>query len=130
MSALNQYGCEMCWGDDAGEVWGRVIRNTHHELLIDETHFIVSILTCPVCSQAYLKVMTERVDWYGGMDPSHRIVIPIESAEKDRLTAADPLTNEMIESIGYGRRSLHQNTPTRAKPNIVWGTGVVVGFHD
>jgi hypothetical protein len=120
----------MCWGEDAGEAWERVIRNTRHALLIDEAHFVVSILTCPTCSQAFLKVMTERVDWYGGMDPSHRIVIPIESSEKDRLIAADPLTNDVIENIGRGRRSLHQVSPAPAERSIGWGTGIFVGFHD
>lgn len=130
MSSLKQYGCKMCWGEDAGEAWDRVIRNTRHALLVDETHFIVSILTCPICAQAFLKVTTETIDWYGGEDPIDRVVIPIDAEERDRLKAASPLTNDILEGIGPGRRSLRYAWPAGAEPSVFWSAGVVVGVHD
>ncbi|HEU4872420.1 MAG TPA: hypothetical protein VFT44_04910 [Pyrinomonadaceae bacterium] len=38
--------------------------------------------SCPSCSQRYLQVTTETVDWKDGEDPIFRTIIPIDDEER------------------------------------------------
>lgn len=127
---MSQFGCDKCWSADASEAWEAVQSTPIEMYLIDESHYIVSIRACPSCSQRYLQVTTETVDWKDGEDPIYRTIIPIDNAERVRLTTSKPLDTSVIEAVGTRRCSLKYAWPKGQDPSTYWGTGVQVGPHD
>lgn len=127
---MSQFGCDKCWSSEASAAWEAVASTPIETHLIDELHYIVSIRACPSCSQCYLQVTTEVVDWSDGEDPIYRTIIPVDNAERVRLTVSKPLDASVIEAIGVGRRSLRYDWPKGQAPGVYWGTGVRVGVHD
>jgi hypothetical protein len=127
---MSKIGCADCWAPEPTSAWD-VIKNVPIEVrLIDEPHYIVLVRACPSCSQSYLQVTTERIDWVDGEDPVDRTIIPIGDAERDRLMAVQALGADTIEGIGAGRQSLRYDWPKGKEPALYWGTGVRVGIHD
>ena len=126
----SKYGCEKCWSSDASEAWGAVTGIPIQAYLIDESHYIVSIRVCPACSQHYLQVTTETVDWQDGEDPIYRTIIPIDDAERTELTSSTRPDANVIESVGVGRQSLKFDWQKNQEPSTYWDTGVRVGVHD
>jgi hypothetical protein len=85
---------------------------------------------CPSCSQHYLQVTTETVDWKDGEDPIYRTIIPIDDAERTELTSSKRFDANVIEGVGVGRQSLEFDWPKNQEPSTYWSTGVRVGLHD
>ena len=108
-------GCKECWSSEASEAWRAVTSIPIHAYLIDESHYIVSIRLCPSCSQHYLQVTTETVDWKDGEDPIYRTIIPINDAERAELTSRKPLDTDVIEGVGVGTQSLKFSWPKDRK---------------
>jgi hypothetical protein len=127
---MSEYGCEECWSSEAAEAWRAVRSIPIQAHLIDESHYIVSIRVCPSCSQHYLQVTTETVDWKDGEDPIYRTIIPIDDAERTELTSSKRLDANVIEGVGVGRQSLKFDWPKNQEPSTYWSTGVRVGLHD
>ena len=127
---MSEYGCKECWSSEAAEAWRAVTSIPIQTYLIDESHYIVSIRMCPSCSQHYLQVTTETVDWNGGEDPISRTIIPIYDAERNELTSSKGLDTNVIEAVGVGRQSLKFDWPKNQEPSTYWGAGVRVGLHD
>lgn len=127
---MSQFGCDKCWSSEASAAWGAVTSIPIETHLIDESHYIVSIRACPSCSQRYLQVTTETIDWEDGEDPIYRTIIPVDSAEITKLTISKPLDTSIIESIGVGRRSLRYAWPKGQDPSTYWSNGVQVDVHD
>jgi len=127
---MSEYGCEKCWSSEASEAWRAVTSIPIQTYLIDESHYIVSIRVCPSCSQSYLQVTTETVDWKDSRDPIYRTIIPIDDAERTELTSSKPLDAGVIEGVGVGRQSLKFGWLKNQEPSTYWGTGVRVGVHD
>jgi hypothetical protein len=127
---MNEYGCEKCWSSKAFEAWEAVKSIPIEARLIDESHYIVIVRACPSCSQRYLQVTTETVDWENGEDPIHRTIVPIDDGERANLTAGAPPDTDIIEGVGMGRQSLEYDWPKDRKPDVYWSTGVYVGVHD
>ena len=127
---MSEYGCEECWSSEASEAWKAVTSTPIQTYLIDESHYIVSIRMCPSCSQYYLQVTTETVDWKDGEDPIYRTIIPIEDAERNELTSLKSLDAKVIEGVGVERQSLKFDWPKNQDPRTYWTTGVRVGIHD
>jgi len=127
---MSQYGCDKCWSSEASKAWQAVTRTPIEEYLIDESHYIVSIRSCPSCSQRYLQVTTETVDWTDGEDPIFRTIIPIDDEERAILTATSPPKTSVLEAIGPARRSLKYAWQKGEEPSTYWGAGVQVGLHD
>ena len=127
---MSEYGCEECWSSEASAAWRAVTSIPIQAYLIDESHYIVSIRVCPSCSQHYLQVTTETVDWKDGEDPIYRTIIPIDDAERTDLTSRECLDADVIESVGVGRQSLKFGWLKNQEPSTYWGTGVRVGVHD
>lgn len=127
---MSQIGCDRCWAPEAATAWNLIKDVPIEERLINEPHYIVQIRVCPSCSQRFLQVTTETIDWADGEDPIARTVIPIDDEERARLIAAQPLGDETIEGIGAGRQSLRYDWPKGKEPALFWGTGVRVGIHD
>ena len=127
---MSEYGCEECWSSEASAAWRAVTSIPIQAYLIDESNYIVSIRVCPSCSQHYLQVTTETVDWKDGEDPIYRTIIPIDDAERTKLTSRECLDADVIESVGVGRQSLKFGWLKNQEPSTYWGTGVRVGVHD
>ncbi len=127
---MSDYGCEKCWSTEASEAWRAVTNIPIQTYLIDESHYIVSIRVCPSCSQHYLQVTTETIDWSDGEDPIYRTIIPIDDAERTELTSSKRLDVNIIEGVGVGRQSLRFDRPKNQEPSTYWGKGVRVGDHD
>ena len=108
---MSQFGCDKCWSSEASDAWEAVTSTPIETHLIDESHYIVSIRACPSCSQRYLQVTTEVVDWEDGEDPIYRTIIPVNNEERARLTISKPLDTSILETIGGGRRSLRYAWP-------------------
>lgn len=87
---MSQCGCDKCWSSEASKAWKAVTSIPIEEYLIDESHYIVSIRSCPSCSQRYLQVTTETIDWKDGEDPIFRTIIPIDDEERANLIANSP----------------------------------------
>ena len=127
---MSHFGCDRCWSSEASGAWKAVTSTPIEAHLIDESHYMVSVRACPSCSQRYLQVTTEIVDWKDGEDPIYRTIIPIDDAERARLIASKPLDIRVIEAVGAGRRSLKYDWPKGQDPSTYWSTGVHVGVHD
>lgn len=127
---MSQCGCDKCWSSDASDAWEAVTSIPIEVYLIDEPHYIVSVRACPSCSQRYLQVTTEIIDWNDGEDPIYRTIIPIDNVERVRLTTSKPLDTSVIEAVGAGRPSLQYDWPKGQDPSTCWGAGVHVGRHD
>ena len=127
---MSEYGCNECWSSQASEAWRSVTSIPIQVHLIDESHYIVSLRVCPSCSQHYLQVTTETVDWKDGEDPIYRTIIPIEIAECAELTSSKRLDANVIEGVGVGRQSLRFDCRKNQEPSTYWVTGIRVGIHD
>ncbi|HEY0763293.1 MAG TPA: hypothetical protein VGD61_13065 [Pyrinomonadaceae bacterium] len=127
---MSEYGCKKCWSSEASEAWKAVTSIPIQAYLIDESHYIVSIRACPSCSQHYLQVTSETVDWKDGEDPIYRTIMPIDDAERTELTASKYVDANVIEGVGVGRQSLRFDCPKNQEPSTYWVTGIRVGIHD
>ena len=125
------FGCERCWPPAADAAWQARGGLTHGADLIDESHFHVMILACPGCTQRFISVFTETVDWEDGDDPQYWTLLPITGAEAaELLHHRDSLPEIMLNALGPGRRALRFDHPKAAAPRIFWGTGISVGWHN
>jgi hypothetical protein len=99
--------------------------------LIDESHFHVMILECPRCSQRFLSVFTETIDWEDGDDSQYWTLLPLTEAEAaGMVNRGESLEESEIERLGPGRRCLRRSHPKGERAALSWGTGIFVGLHD
>ena len=127
----NEFGCERCWPPAAAAAMEARSRLKTAAELIDESHFHVTLRACPACSQQYVSIFTETIDWADGEDPQYWTLMPVTPEEAARLIAAGgALTEAALNVLGPGRRSLHHDHPKGEPARSYWGTGVQVGWHD
>ena len=125
------FGCERCWPSGADAAWEAHIALTHAQELIVESHFHVMILECARCTQRFISIFTEMIDWEGGDDPQYWTLLPITETEAaDLVRCRNSLTEASLEALGRGRRCLQRDYPKAGAPRISWGTGIYVGPHD
>jgi hypothetical protein len=99
--------------------------------LIDESHFHVTIRQCPACSQSFVSIFTETIDWADGEDPQYWTLMPLTPREAADLTRqGGAVTEAALTGLGPGRRSLHHDHPKGAEARSYWDTGIQVGWHD
>lgn len=99
--------------------------------LIDESHFHVMIVACPRCSQNFIWVFTETIDWDDGDDPQYWQLLPITRTEADNLVLQEAsLTEGQLNALGRDRSSLRHDHPKGTAPRTSWGTGLFIGHHD
>jgi hypothetical protein len=125
------FGCEKCWPESAEAA--NAARSTLKRGLdlIDESHFHVMTLKCPACSQVFLSVFTEEVDWADSDDPQSWVTLPLTSAEAEELAKqGSALSEAALNALGPGRRSLGRDRPKGPDERIYWRTGMNVGRHD
>lgn len=126
-----QFGCHKCWPSSA-EAANAARRELIHEAdLIDESHFHVMIRSCSSCSQRFISIFTEMIDWSDGDDPQYWTLMPITEAEGDALMRrGEAVTESDLNSLGSERRSLMHDYPKGKPARTSWGTGIFVGPHD
>jgi hypothetical protein len=126
-----EFGCDLCWPADARAAWGARDGLSRLKELIDESHFIVTILACPRCAQRYVSIFTEMIDWEAGNDPQYWTLLPITEGEAEGLIQQGAPPNEMsLNALGRERRSLLRDHPKDEPPRVFWGSGILVGPHD
>ena len=127
---MDAVGCADCWPESADDAW-RAREFLDRDDLIDESHFIVALLRCPECGQAFLSVFTETIDWQDGDDPQHWTVLPVTSSEAEALLEKkEQLTEQDLLGMGAGRRSLLLDAPKGRPSALCWGSGLFIGPHD
>ncbi len=125
------FGCEHCWPPSAAAAWEARSLLTREAELIDELHFQVMILTCHNCTQRFLSVFTEMVDWADGDDSQYWKLLPVTEAEvADLLQQRESLTEVKLEALGPGRRCLWRDFPKGSEPRVFRGSGMFIDQHD
>ena len=125
------FGCEECWPPSPEAAWEATRRFSFKAELIDESHFHVVIRSCSLCSQQFISVFTETIDWADGEDPQSWIVIPVTPAEASKLTRlGDAVTEDAFNSLPSARPSLRRDFRKNEAPRASWGTGLLVDAHD
>ena len=125
------FGCERCWPPAADAAWAAREALIHVEELIDDTHFHVMILGCSHCTQRFVSVFAEMIDWTDGDDPQYWTILPITEREAvDLVQQRASLTEAKLRRLGPGRRCLRRDHAKAAEPQISWGSGMPIGFHD
>jgi hypothetical protein len=122
-----EFGCADCYGEDADAAWRHYTGGLTIDryLVEDDSHFIVQLRRCRSCSQRFLWIFTEFVDWAGGRDAQYRRVVPVAPAEATTLAGrgAD-LDVPAIGALGEERRHLATDWPSTAGAQTVrWSTG-------
>jgi hypothetical protein len=125
-AAVPEFGCSACSGEDAEAAWrhyhagGLVI----DAWLVQESHFVVNLRHCSACGQGFVWVFTESVDWRGGEDPQHRVVLPVTPDEMTALARqGERVDLAALGALGTGRRYLVTDWPSGAPQRVTWGTG-------
>lgn len=115
-----QFGCDKCWPDSTDQAWGALRALAIEKELIDESHFMVKIRCCPACSQRFVWVFTELIDWSDGEDPQSWTVLPITQTEA-REFCTSGATTAKLNALGPGRRSLRRGSTPKAMSHTRFG---------
>jgi hypothetical protein len=118
------FGCAVCWPEDAMAAWNSFTAMNIERELIAESHFSIKIRRCNICTQHFVSVFTETIDWIDGDDPQNMRVQPVTESEATTLSAFD------VEKLAPGRRSLHWDFPKGGDSRAFWDKGVRIGLHD
>jgi hypothetical protein len=129
--ARADFGCEHCWPANPDAAWEARRALAHEVDLVDESHFHVMILACGRCTQHFVSIFTETIDWADGEDPQYWTLLPITDAEATELVQRQgSVTETQLNALGPGRRCLRRDYPKSEAPRILWGAGISVGPHD
>ena len=130
-TAQTDFGCEHCWPVTPDAAWEARQALVRAADLIDESHFHVMILACRSCTQRFVSVFTETIDWADGDDPQNWTLLPITASEATELVRQPGLTTEtQLHALGPKRRCLQHDHPKATVPRSFWGTGISVRWHD
>jgi hypothetical protein len=112
----------ICLGDDCRAAKEAIRQAENLVMLIDESHFRVSILRCVRCGQHFLSLFCERVDWADGDDPQTTVGVPVSEDEVQRLKTANVAANEnaILEILANERRFLYHDMPKAAAETLAW----------
>jgi len=123
----------ICLGDDCIAAKEAIRAARHTVELVDESHFMLSILRCVRCGQHFLTMFSERIDWADGDDPQVWVAVPVSEDEVEKLRAADVAADEMavLKIIANDRRYLLHDMPKGGPDRLAWKTGrLFVPDHD
>ena len=117
------FGCGACSREDAEAAWQHFRHDVDTEApIVDDPHFIVRIVRCRACSQPFIRIFTEFIDWSGGDDPQYTTIMPVTEAEAAAFTDGS-LSVFQAGKIGAGRRHLLSDWPSGQARRISWGEG-------
>jgi hypothetical protein len=118
----SEFGCGLCFGEDAAAAYAHRFAPSH--VLIDESHFGVSVRRCPACGQSFVHVFTEFVDWVDGDDPQYTDLVPVTDEEAADLSSqGEHVDLHAIEALGAARRRLVMSHPKGGPRRVFWTTG-------
>jgi hypothetical protein len=126
----HSFGCNTCRPSSANTAWEAFKSLTTDIELVDESHFAVKIKFCRKCTQRFLSVFTETIDWEDSEDPQFWSVIPLTSTEVEQLSAAGNRLEAAIVALPHVRQSLQRDFPKGGDPRNYWSNGIVIGPHD
>lgn len=122
MEVKQEFGCEMCFNNDADAAFQAAIQQ-RFRMLIDESHFIFQITGCR-CGQRFGMVSTERVDWADGDDDQDWRLVPLTQDEFDEVMKAEPdQALEVCLSASINRRCLVRSHPIGGTLPTFWVLG-------
>ena len=124
------FGCTSCWPAAAEAAWQARSSLRVDSKLVDESHFQVTICSCQSCSQRFVLVFTETIDWVDGEDPQYWTLLPISEGEAAKLSHGDKGIEALLNTLAPQRRSLCRDFPKGGSPNADWSYGISVGLHD
>lgn len=128
---MERFGCDRCWPASADEADGARSTLTFDADLVNESHFHVFFRACPGCSQRFVSVFTETIDWEHGEDPQYWTLLPITSGEASELARqGGSLAEATLEALGKDRKSLRRDHPSHEPARSYWSTGIWIGPHD
>ena len=126
-----QFGCQRCWPGAAEAAWQAYAALAVEAVLIDESHFRVAIRLCRLCSQRFVSIFTETIDWVDGDDPQYWSLLPVTAAEAEALLSRHGAVDEAaLDSLGVGRRCLRHDHPKGRAALSYWAAGVAIRPHD
>jgi len=126
------FGCEFCWPASADEAWEAIFALRPKARLVDQSHFMVSILRCQKCKQSFVSIFTETIDWDDSEDPQYRTVMPVTKAEVSQLSKLSVATtiDDALDALAPERPSLRRDFPKGKEIRNYWSRGIIVGFYD
>jgi hypothetical protein len=118
---VKEFGCEHCYAAaEPASGSGHVGALDTVSVLVDKSHFDVSVRRCTQCGQQFVFVWTEFVD-LSGQDPQYWTLIPVDDAELETIIAMGSRPDlEFIGSLGLDRRCLAYNHPRDAAATWNW----------
>ena len=128
--AEESFGCQHCWPPAADEAETARRSLTKVADLVAESHFSIRVFVCDACSQHFLSVFTETVDWDGGEDPMYWTTVPLRLNEWAALQLVGSSPEAFIRSFDPNRRCLKYDFPKGQPASNYWGHGIVIRPHD
>jgi hypothetical protein len=117
------FGCGACSGADAEAAWRHFLGSVDSAApIVDDPHFIVRIVRCRACSQAFIRIFTEFIDWSGGDDPQYVTIMPVTDAEAAAFTNGS-LPVFQAGELGTDRHHLRSDWPSGQARRVTWATG-------
>jgi hypothetical protein len=118
------FGCEACYSEgDAQAAWRHFLDGVDTVApIVGDSHFIVGIVRCRDCSQAFIRIFTEVIDWSGGEDPQYVTIMPITEAEATAFIDGN-LSVLRAGELGADRRHLRSDWPSGQPLRITWASG-------
>ncbi|WP_316527912.1 hypothetical protein [Kitasatospora brasiliensis] len=115
-----EFGCAKCYGEDERAAWRWQREGFESETeVVDGSHFSVDLKRCRDCSQRFVWIFTEVIDWMGGDDAQFVAIMPVSEAEAADLVAG-ALRPRELGRLGRGRRHLHHDWPTGGAAHLHW----------
>jgi len=128
----DRLGCPSCTRNSPDAVWAARAALQCIDTLVDESHYHVVLLECPVCGDRCASIFTETIDWQTGDDPQHWVLLPLTSEETEYLIGRLPThVGPILETIGVRRRFLVRDRPSGDDARMEWRLGgLYIGPHD
>ena len=114
-------GCAICWPQDPAAAWEARASLALVKELLDESHDRITVRACPVCSQHFLSIFQESVDWTDGDDPQYWQLMPLRLSETVALSIVPG--SELAAALArlpHGRATLHRDAPKGAPVTVYW----------
>ena len=117
------FGCLECWPPTVEDAWN-ARDQLESELIVDDPHFRVSIFKCSACTQQFISIFTEEIDWVNGNDPMYWTIMPLTPDEATEICRRkEEISEKKLISMLPARRSLRREYPEDAdKARLFWKT--------
>jgi len=101
--------CSRCTGADPKQMYEALLNFSGVELIF-ESHFSVHVFMCSDCTQRWICVWTEIIEWEGGHDSLYTSILPVTDPEAEELIAQrNEVSMNKVEELGQSRRWLQRD---------------------